>query len=113
MKPGLSARDFCEDISGFGSPDERFRSAIMFLDVPYYRADQIRGAMENPAPQLSLGQVPEEPLDHIEPRGRGRGEVEYEPRMVIEPFHDLVGWRDEGLANTFVSVVERIPRGLK
>lgn len=94
MKPGLSTRDFCEDISGFGSPDERFRSAILLLDVPFYRADQIRGAMENPAPQLSLGQVPEEPLDHIEPRGTGGREVHVKSRVLGKPrlyFRMLVG----------------------
>jgi len=41
-------------------------------------------------PRLSLpGQFGEEPFDGVEPGGRGRGEVEVEPRVPFEPGADL------------------------
>lgn len=33
MKLDLSAGDFCEDAIGFGCPDERFRVAVIPLEV--------------------------------------------------------------------------------
>ncbi len=47
--------------------------------------------MEQAALEPLLGKLGEEPFDGIEPRGRGRGEMEYPTRMPLQPRDDLRG----------------------
>ena len=46
---------------------------------------QIDNRSEDAAFEAAPGQLGEEALDRIEPGGRGRGEMEDEPRMPAEP----------------------------
>lgn len=60
----------------------------MLLDVMFDGAHQVWRAMEDAAPQLLLGQIPEETIDHVQPRGTGGHEVHREPRLSGQPrFH--------------------------
>jgi hypothetical protein len=44
---------------------------------------------EYAALEAFLGELGEEALDGVEPGGRGRGEVEDEPRVLLEPSQDV------------------------
>ena len=46
---------------------------------------EIDDALEDAALEPLPGQLGEEAFDRVEPGGRGRGEVEVEPRMPFEP----------------------------
>jgi hypothetical protein len=50
---------------------------------------QLLDGPEDAAFEALFGELCEEAFDGVEPRCRGRGEVEDEARMAIEPFHDL------------------------
>ena len=45
--------------------------------------------MEHAAPEAAVGESGKEPLDRVEPRGRGRREVEGPARVPREPCPDL------------------------
>jgi hypothetical protein len=46
--------------------------------------------LEDAAAQLVLGQVAEEAFDHIEPTGRGWGEVDVEALVTVQQADDLL-----------------------
>ena len=57
----------------------RFGVAVAVVEVLLYRCFEVVDAVENTPPDTFFGNVPEEPLDEVDPRGRGRREVQVEP----------------------------------
>ncbi len=51
--------------------------------------DQILDAVEDSPAESVLGQITEKPFDHVEPRGAGRGKMNKESRMALQPGLDL------------------------
>ncbi len=62
---------------------------VMHCDIFLDGADKFGEAAEYTAAQAFGGDVAEESFDHIEPRGRGRGEMHMEARMFRKPLPDL------------------------
>ena len=62
----------------------------MVVDVVANGHDELFEILEDAAPQLVFGQVAEEAFHHIEPTGRGRGEVHMEALMAGEPADDFL-----------------------
>ena len=63
----------------------RFRVAIAVVEIVLDRFFEVVDAVENTTPDTFFGDVPEEPLDEVDPRGRGRCEVQVEPWMPGQP----------------------------
>ncbi len=61
----------------------------MLGDVGFDGTDQFRDAGKYAAAQTLGGEVAEEAFDHIQPRGRGGGEMHVETRVFLQPFLDL------------------------
>jgi len=61
-----------------------FRVAIAVVEIVLDRFFEVVDAVENTPLDTFLGYVPEEPLDHVDPRGRGRREVQVEPGMTVQ-----------------------------
>lgn len=57
----------------------------MQSDVFLDGIDQFRDAMEDAPAQSFGGEVAKEPLDHVQPRGRGRGEMHMNARVLGQP----------------------------
>jgi hypothetical protein len=85
------ATDFFDDGIGVSGPDEGFGIVVGFGEVPVDRGLELNDAFEDAALEPLAGQLGEEPLDSIEPGGRGRREVEVEPRMPSQPSADRLG----------------------
>jgi hypothetical protein len=62
----------------------------MLIDIVADGHDELFEVFEDAAAQLVLGQVAEEAFDHIEPTGRGWGEVDMEALVTVEPADDLL-----------------------
>ena len=75
--------------SGIGGPGEGLGVVVGFGEVSVDGGLEIDDALEDAALEPLPGQFGEEAFDGIEPGGRGRGEVEMEPRMPFEPGADL------------------------
>ncbi len=60
----------------------------MFLDVAGNLGFELGHGFEDAAPDFSAGGGREEAFDGVQPRGRGRREVEGPARMIGEPLHD-------------------------
>jgi hypothetical protein len=85
----MPASDAFEDAVGVGGPDERLGVMVVRLDEAVDRSLQVDDRAEHPAPESPPGEIGEEGLDGVEPRARGRREVELETRMAGEPGADL------------------------
>jgi hypothetical protein len=81
----MGASDFFEDVGSFCGPDERFWILVVLIDVVADGHDELFEIFEDAAAQLVLGQVAEESFDHIEPAGRGWGEVDTEALVTVQP----------------------------
>jgi hypothetical protein len=67
--------------------------AVVGVDVAFDRVLQIVDGMEGPASDLAACDGGEEAFDGVEPRRRGRREMESPARMVGEPFKPTsTGW---------------------
>src|SRR5512133_2814077 len=86
MVPALDGGD---DAVWVGGPDERLRVAVGFGDEAMNGSLQLDDRAEHAALQASSGELGEEALDGVEPRGGGRRVVEDEARMPAEPRHHL------------------------
>jgi hypothetical protein len=62
----------------------------VLIDVVADGHDELFEVFEDAAAQLVLGQVAEEAFDHIEPTGRGWGEVDMEALVTVQPADDLL-----------------------
>ncbi len=84
---GLS--EFFEDGFGGSGPYEWPTVAVVGVDVAFDCVLQIVDGMEGSASDLAACDGGEEPLDGVEPRGRGRREMERPARMIGDPFEDV------------------------
>ena len=90
------ACDGGEDIVCGFDPTERFRVGVGKGDVVHDRSLQSLGGSVNTAADLLLGQQSEEPFNLVDPRSRGRREVDVPPWSPGKPITDqacLVGSR--------------------
>jgi Domain of unknown function (DUF4062) len=78
-----------EDLHRRLSPCERLGIIVVFGDVAVDRGLQIDDRVEAAALGAVPGESGEEGLDRVQPRARGRGEVEDEAGMAGEPAQDL------------------------
>src|SRR5215469_3910466 len=78
-----------QDIGGASRPDEGFGILVVAVDVIADRQIEFFKIAKHTATQPVLGEVAEETLHHVEPRGTGRSEVHVEPWMALEPALDL------------------------
>ena len=77
--------DGSDDFIGIGGPHEGLGVIVGFLQEAVDGGLEIDNRAEDPAFEAAPGQLGEEALDRVEPGGRGRGEMEDEPRMPAEP----------------------------
>src|SRR3712207_4749344 len=85
----VPAPDLLDDGVRISRPDEGSGLAVMLLDEAVDRLPQRDQRVERAAPQAPTGQSGEEGLDRVEPRARGRDEVEGPARVAPEPSHSL------------------------
>ncbi len=85
----VGADDLLQDVIGLGSPDERLGITVMHGDVFLHGGDEFGDAVEYATAQSLGGEVAEEALDHVQPRGRGWREVNAKARMLLQPLLDL------------------------
>ena len=85
----MPASDAFEDVVGVGGPDERLGVMVVGLDEAVDRSLQVDDRAEHTALEPPPGELGEEGLDGVQPRARGRREVERETRMAGEPGADL------------------------
>ena len=94
IKRFACALDLLQDVGGFGRPDEWFRGFVVMVDVVSDGCDQFLHVAEDAAADPLLGQITEEPFDHVEP-GTARGcEMHVKARVLGQPplhFVMLVG----------------------
>ena len=86
--------DLAEDDVGIGGPDEGFGLGVVLLDVAIDRGLEVDDRVEHAPFQAASGESGEEGLDRVEPRARGRREVEHDARVAAKPaqhFGVLVG----------------------
>ena len=81
--------DLFDDGVRVGGPDERLRVFVVLLEEAVDGGLQIGDALEDPTLEPPLRQRGEEALDGVEPRGRGRREVEVKARMPRQPRPDF------------------------
>src|ERR1700693_1517578 len=82
------ATSLFDDGIGVGCPDEGLGIVVGFSEVAVNGGLEIDDTAEDATLEPLPGQFGEEALDRIEPGRRGRGEVEMEPRMSLEPGAD-------------------------
>lgn len=85
MERMASAFDFFQNVGGSGGPDEGFGIFVVTVDITADRHDQFFQIAKHTATQSVLGEVAEEALYHVEPRGTGGREVRVEPWMARQP----------------------------
>ena len=81
----LRTGDLFEDLASGLCPDEGFWAGVMVVEIVHDGGFEIGDALEDAAPNTLPGDLGEEPLDHVEPRRRGRNEVQVEAWMALEP----------------------------
>src|SRR5260370_41699437 len=74
---------------GVGGPDEGLRVRVGLGDEAVEGGLEVDDRAKDTALEAAPGEFGEEALDGIEPRARGRGEVEDEARMARQPGLDL------------------------
>jgi hypothetical protein len=87
-------RDVVEDYPCGLCPDEGLGVCVVVFEVVHDGSVQLGNAFEDAAADEFSGDLGEEALDHVEPGGGGRGEVQVEARVRREPAFDgrgLVG----------------------
>lgn len=81
--------DLLQDVAGALGPDERLGVVVVMSDVFVDGSHEFWHAGEHATAQAVLGDVSEEPFDHIEPRRRRWREMYVEVRMLEQPcLHD-------------------------
>src|SRR5512141_1226209 len=89
-------QSFLDDCGGFLGPDEWCGVVVPPVDVMTNVLDQGADRVEGAPANRLAGQDAEPSLDHVQPGGAGRGEVEMNPGMRFLPrpdFGRLVGGR--------------------
>ena len=85
MTGSPSAFYLLQDVGGFGRPNERLGVGVVLRDVSFNGLDQLVDISKATASDLLLRDVSKEALDHVEPGSTGRSEVNFEPRMALQP----------------------------
>src|SRR5690606_25244217 len=80
--------DPSQDRIGSRGPDERLCVVIVSIEVLMNCLLECGHTSVTSPPDRFLCQVSKPPFDHVEPRGVGRGEVELEARMTLQPASD-------------------------
>ena len=83
------AADFGKDFLGRFCPDEGFGVGIVMVEVVVDGCFEFGHRGENTAPDAVMSDQAEEALDLVEPRCRGRGEVQVKARVLVEPRRHL------------------------
>src|SRR5271166_2428470 len=78
-----------DDFVGVGGPCEGFWHLVCLDDEAVDGGLEVDDGSEDPALQSSLGQFGEEALDRVEPRTRGRREVQAKAFVPVEPRTNL------------------------
>src|SRR5260221_1972459 len=89
--PFTKALDGGKDFVGCLRPSERLWVSVADCDVLANRAFEFDGGAMRSASQLLVGEVREEALHLVDPRGAGRSEVKVEARMAKQPALDERG----------------------
>lgn len=63
--------------------------AIVMMNVRFNGGDQVLDRFNNSTPNTLVSQIAEPTLDHVEPRARGRHEIQMESGMAFKPRFDL------------------------
>jgi len=91
-----------EQVVGGLGPDERVAALVPTVDERTDRSDQVFDAAEAAATDGLAGDDREEHLDQVQPRPRGRREVQGDPRVAGQPcahggvvVRDLVAQHEE------------------
>ncbi len=82
---GPGSRDLGEDVAGACGPDERLGIDVVMGNIQIDGQLQFCHAGKAVAPDALVGDVAKEALDHVQPRGAGRGEVHDEARVAGQP----------------------------
>src|SRR6188472_4479923 len=77
-----------EEVVGGLGPDERVAAFVPALNEPFDGGDQLFDAAEAAAADGLAGDDREEDLDQVQPRPRGRGEMQRDPRVARQPRRD-------------------------
>src|SRR3954469_25514429 len=85
----MPAPDSGDDFVWVCGPEEGFWIVVSLCDEAVDGGLEFNNAPEDTALQSLLGKFGEEALDGVEPRARGRGEVEGEARVPVEPLRHL------------------------
>ena len=85
----MATFDLLENIAGRGGPNEWLWIGIVGSQVIPDRLDEVRHIPEDASPESLNCEIPEEPLDHVEPRRAGRREMNMEALMPLQPRRDL------------------------
>lgn len=80
-----------EDLVGGLGPGEGTGAFVVGVDEPADGVGQLVDGAEGAAPYRLPGDDAEEDLDHVEPGSGGRGEVQGDPRVALEPRGHLRG----------------------
>ena len=68
----LRTGDLFEDFAGGLGPDEGFWTGVVMVEIVHDGAFELADALEDAATNPLPSDLGEEPLDHVEPRRRGR-----------------------------------------
>ena len=75
-------------VDGFG-PHERLGVLVIEPNELVDRRDQLRHAREDASPNALARNLPEPPLDEVQPRGTRRGNVQMKSWMFHQPLLDI------------------------
>jgi len=76
VEGGAAALNFGDDVVGCCLPDEGFRVVVPVVGPGGDLAGEFGDAGEDTPTEASVGEFLEPPLDQVQPRTRGRGEVQ-------------------------------------
>ena len=82
----MPASDSGDDFVWVGGPGEGFGIIVGLDDEAVDGGLEVDDTSKDAALESPLGEFGEEALDGVEPRARGRGEVEGEARVPVEPW---------------------------
>src|SRR3954466_4479985 len=85
----LPASNLLDDAVRICGPDKGSWAFVCLRQEAIDRLLEVDDAAKDAAPESLVGQLGEETFDRIEPGGRGRREMELEPRMPREPGADI------------------------
>ena len=111
LKRDAPAGDLGEDVLAGGGPYEWFGVVVVRGEVVLDLGDEVGYGVEHAAAQRLVGQFPKPALDQVEPRRGGRGEVQVESGVLVEPGRRsrACGWRS--CRRSGAPQVHRGPRG--